>query len=63
MAGARTFVIGERWTILLLRDLFPRGPQGDSMILRNLSGVAPNTLSDRLKDMEEHGLIARSGLQ
>jgi len=63
MAGARTFVIGERWTILLLRDLFPRGPHGDSMILRNLSGVAPNTLSDRLKDMEEHGLIARSGLQ
>src|SRR5262249_56341219 len=57
---ARTLdVIGERWTILLLRDLFLRGPRRFQDFQESLAGVAPNTLSARLKDMEAHGLIAR----
>jgi DNA-binding HxlR family transcriptional regulator len=52
-------VIGERWTILLLRDLFLRGPRRFQDFQESLAGVAPNTLSARLKDMEAHGLIAR----
>ena len=57
---ARTLdVIGERWTILLLRDLFLRGPRRFQDFQESLAGVAPNTLSARLKDMEEHGLIER----
>jgi DNA-binding HxlR family transcriptional regulator len=57
---ARTLdVIGERWTILLLRDLFLRGPRRFQDFQESLAGVAPNTLSARLKDMEKHGLIER----
>jgi DNA-binding HxlR family transcriptional regulator len=57
---ARTLdIIGERWTILLLRDLFLQGPRRFQDFQQSLTGVAPNTLSARLKVMEEHGLIAR----
>jgi len=52
-------IIGERWTILLLRDLFLRGPRRFQDFQESLAGVAPNTLSARLIDMEEHGLIER----
>jgi len=57
---ARTLdIIGERWTILLLRDLFLQGPRRFQDFQESLAGVAPNTLSARLKTLEEHGLIAR----
>jgi DNA-binding HxlR family transcriptional regulator len=52
-------IIGERWTILLLRDLFLQGPRRFQDFQESLAGVAPNTLSARLKAMEEQGLIAR----
>jgi len=57
---ARTLdLIGERWTILMLRDLFRHGPRRFQDFQESLTGVAPNTLSARLKDMEANGLIAR----
>ena len=52
-------LIGERWTILMLRDLFLHGPRRFQDFQESLTGVAPNTLSARLKDMEANGLIAR----
>jgi DNA-binding HxlR family transcriptional regulator len=52
-------VIGERWTILLLRDLLRQGSRRFQDFQESLPGVAPNTLSARLKAMEAHGLIAR----
>jgi DNA-binding HxlR family transcriptional regulator len=56
---ARTLdIIGERWTILVLRDLFLQGPRRFQDLQESLAGVAPNTLSARLKTMEAHGLIA-----
>jgi DNA-binding HxlR family transcriptional regulator len=55
---ARTLdMIGERWTILLLRDLFLHGPRRFQDFQESLRGVAPNTLSARLKSMEGHDLI------
>jgi DNA-binding HxlR family transcriptional regulator len=55
---ARTLdVIGERWTILLLRDLFLHGPRRFQDFHESLSGVAPNTLSARLKSMEANDLV------
>lgn len=58
---ARTLdVIGERWTILILRDLLLEGPRKFQDLQRSLSGVSPNTLSARLKRLEEHGVITHS---
>ena len=57
---ARTLdLIGERWTILLLRDLLLHGPRRFQDFQQSLPGVAPNTLSARLKAMEDNGLVRR----
>lgn len=51
-------VVGDRWTLLAVRDLLP-GTKRFQDLLSSLPGIAPNILSDRLKLMEEHGLVAR----
>jgi DNA-binding HxlR family transcriptional regulator len=57
---ARTLdVIGERWTILILRDLLKKGPQRFQDFQDALAGAAPNTISARLKALERQGLIER----
>jgi DNA-binding HxlR family transcriptional regulator len=57
---ARTLdLIGERWTVLILRDLLRDGPRRYQDFQESLAGVAPNTLSARLKAMEAAGLIER----
>ena len=57
---ARTLdLIGERWTILLLRDLLLKGPRRFQDFQESLPGVAPNILSARLKSLEEKGLVQR----
>ena len=52
-------LIGERWTLLILRDLFLQGPRRFQDFQESLQGIAPNTLSTRLKDLETNGLIVR----
>jgi DNA-binding HxlR family transcriptional regulator len=57
---ARTLdVIGERWTILILRDLAVGGPRKFQDFERSLAGISPNTLSARLKRLEDAGIIER----
>ena len=57
---ARTLnIIGERWTILILRDLSLQGPRKFQDFERSLTGISPNTLSARLKTLEEHGVVER----
>ena len=57
---ARTLdIIGERWTILILRDLFLDGPRKFQDFERSLAGASATTLSARLKKLEEHGILAR----
>ncbi len=57
---ARTLdLIGERWTILLMRDLLLHGPRRFQHFQDSLPGVAPNTLSARLKALEDNGLVRR----
>lgn len=57
---ARTLdIVGERWTILILRDLLREGPRKFQDFEASLSGIGPNTLSARLKRLEEAGVIER----
>jgi len=51
-------VVGERWSLLILRDLFRQGPRRFQQLEAGLPGVAPNTLSARLKTLEAQGVIA-----
>jgi DNA-binding HxlR family transcriptional regulator len=57
---ARTLdIIGERWTILILRDLVVDGPRKFQDFERSLGVISPNTLSGRLKRLEDAGIIER----
>jgi DNA-binding HxlR family transcriptional regulator len=51
-------VVGERWTLLIVRDLLRQARKFQDL-LDSLPGIAPALLSERLKLMEEHGLITR----
>jgi DNA-binding HxlR family transcriptional regulator len=51
-------LVGDRWTLLLVRDLLDGTRRFQDFQARQ-RGIAPNILSDRLKLMEEHGLVTR----
>jgi DNA-binding HxlR family transcriptional regulator len=51
-------LVGERWTLLIVRDLL-EGPRRFQDLQASLPGIAPALLSERLKLMEQHGLVAR----
>jgi len=52
-------VIGERWTMLVLRELMLRGPSRYTDLRDGLPGIATNLLADRLRDLEQAGLVER----
>lgn len=54
-------VVGERWTLLVLRDLAFGLSRFDEFV--HSLGVAPNVLSSRLKRLEEEGLVRREAYQ
>jgi len=61
-ALARTLdVLGERWTLLVVRELL-LGPRRFTDLLSGLPGIAPNLLSDRVRMLEEEGLVTRATL-
>jgi DNA-binding HxlR family transcriptional regulator len=55
-------VIGERWTLLILRDLVHLGPRRFSDLRDGLPGIGPNLLTERLRHLERAGLIRRRRL-
>ncbi|MFN2526444.1 MAG: winged helix-turn-helix transcriptional regulator [Actinomycetota bacterium] len=54
-------VVGDRWAMLVLRELFFT-PKRFTDLQTRLEGIAPNLLSRRLKELEAAELIARRRL-
>ena len=52
-------LVGDRWTLLVVRELSLRGPSRYTDLRNGLPGVATNLLADRLRDLEAAGLVAR----
>jgi DNA-binding HxlR family transcriptional regulator len=52
-------LIGDRWTLLIVRELTFRGPSRYTDLRKGLPGVATNLLADRLRDLEAAGLVDR----
>ena len=52
-------LVGDRWVLLIVRELLSQGPCRFTDLRDGLPGIATNLLASRLKDMEENGLIAR----
>jgi len=51
-------IVGERWTLLIIRELFP-GPRRFTDLIEGLPGISTNLLSGRLKRLEQQGIIRR----
>jgi DNA-binding HxlR family transcriptional regulator len=52
-------VVGDRWSLLILREVLVQGPCRYTDLAHGLPGIATNMLTDRLKNLEEGGLIWR----
>src|SRR5678816_3365811 len=52
-------IIGDRWTLLIVRELLLRGPVRYTDLQHGLPGIASNLLADRLRDLEAAGVITR----
>lgn len=52
-------IVGDRWTLLLVRDLL-RGPATFGELGRGLPGLATNTLTERLRHLEDHRVVWRT---
>ena len=50
-------IVGERWTMLIVRDLLIDGRARYQTLMKSLEGVSPNTLSARLKRLEAAGVV------
>ncbi len=50
-------VVGDRWTLLIVRELLIAGPCRYTDLLHGLPGIATNLLSDRLTQLEAAGLV------
>ena len=53
-------VVGDRWTLLIVRELLLQGACRYTDLQHGLPGIATNLLSERLKELEENGLIRRA---
>ncbi len=72
VAGKRTYldgcaiayaldVIGERWALLIVRELLYR-PRRFTELGEVLTGISTNSLTQRLRELEEHGILVHRQL-
>jgi DNA-binding HxlR family transcriptional regulator/putative sterol carrier protein len=72
MAATRTYgdpcgvarsldIVGERWALLIVRELL-LGPKRFSDLLGGLAGASPNVVSQRLRELMDHGVVRRRDL-
>ena len=54
-------VAGDRWTLLIVRELAP-GPRRFTDLIDGLPGISRKLLTERLRDLEREGIIARTEL-
>lgn len=52
-------VVGDRWTLLIVRELLIGGELRFGEVQRGLPGIATNLLTQRLRDLEANGVVIR----
>lgn len=50
-------LLGDRWSLLIVRDLMVRGYRTFGEFLRSGEGIATNILADRLRRLEAGGIL------
>ncbi len=58
--GSALNVVGERWALLIVRDLL-LGPRRYSELLSGVGGIGTDILAARLRTLQEHGVVRQVG--
>ena len=56
-------LIGDKWTLLIIRDMLFLQKKSFNEFLESPEGIATNILTDRLKRLEEGGIISKRPYQ
>jgi DNA-binding HxlR family transcriptional regulator len=51
-------IIGKKWTVLIIREML-RGTTQFNRFLENIEGITPKVLTERLRELENFGIIKR----
>jgi len=55
--NASVEILGDRWSLLIIRDMMLRGFRSYKEFLQSYEGIATNILADRLQKLIVHGII------
>ena len=55
--NASVEMLGDRWSLLILRDIMLRGFNTYKEFLSSYEGIATNILADRLRRLQKYGII------
>lgn len=55
--NASVEMLGDRWSLLIIRDMMLRGSRTFKEFLESWEGIATNILADRLQRLEKYGII------
>jgi len=50
-------MLGDRWSLLIIRDMMVRGSRTYKEFLESDEGIATNILADRLQKLVAHGIV------
>jgi DNA-binding HxlR family transcriptional regulator len=53
-------LIGDRWTLLIIRDMAFAGKRHFREFLQSDEGISSRTLAERLQTLQEEGILTRS---
>ncbi len=56
--NASVETLGDRWSLLIIRDMMLRGSRTYMEFLQSYEGIATNILADRLRKLQAHGIIS-----
>jgi len=55
--NASVEMLGDRWSLLIIRDMMLRGARTYKEFLDGYEGIATNVLADRLRKLVAHGIL------
>src|SRR5947199_6294233 len=55
--NASVEMLGDRWSLLIIRDMMVRGSRTYKEFLESDEGIATNILADRLQKLVAHGIV------
>ena|SRR5579863_2494486 len=58
--NASVEMLGDRWSLLIIRDMMLRGSKTYKEFLEGFEKIATNILAERLRRLQEYGIISKA---